>query len=250
MRKRTVLLAEDHHLVRAGMRALVDAQPGFAVVGEAGDGREALDLVAALAPDLLLLDLAMPGLGGLEVLARLPAAGRRTRVLVLSMHDEPALVLQVLRAGADGYLHKRAAALELQVALTALCAGQRYLSPAVAEPVIALALAAPPPLPADAAPAAAALPLTPRQREILRLLASGQSAKQIAYALGLSVKTVETHRAQLMDRLGIRDLPRLVLYAVRHGVVSLDAPPATDATDATDGAVGPDRTDGAASGGP
>lgn len=260
-----IVIADDHQLFRAGLRSLIEDIEGFDVVGEAADGVEAIEQAARLAPRLMLLDITMPRLNGLEALPRVKAASPATRVLVVSMYQSSDFVMQALRDGADGYLLKDAAAMELQLALQALAAGQRYLSPAVSAAVVQHALgqavvAAAPAVPAPGAahapvlpargpavasglpasgsgsasgalgavpqpaprPAAEPSPLTPRQIEILRLLASGNAMKQIAYDLGLSVKTVETHRAQLMDRLGIRDLPRLVLYAVRQGLVSVD----------------------------
>lgn len=217
---KTVILADDHQLVRAGLRSLIEEYDGYEVVAEADDGLQAIDLAERHRPDLFVLDITMPRLNGIEALPRLKAASPDTHVLIVSMYEGSDFVMQALAAGASGYLLKDAAAVELTMALDALCAGRRYLSPAVSSAVIDRALAAPQattlPLPlADS-------PLTPRQVEILRLLASGRSMKEVAFDLGLSVKTVETHRAQIMERLDIHDLPRLVLYAVRQGLVPLD----------------------------
>lgn len=208
-----VLLADDHELVRAGLRALLRELPGVEVVGETGDGREAVERVRVLGPDVVLMDISMGGLNGLEATARIAAEAPGTRVIILSMHASDEYVRQALRAGASGYLIKNAATAELALALKAVAGGQVYLSPAVARPVVDDYLGA-----RGTGDALAAL--TARQREILTLIAGGQSTKQIAALLGVSVKTVETHRTQLMDRLAIRDVPGLVRFAIRHGLVS------------------------------
>jgi DNA-binding NarL/FixJ family response regulator len=210
-----VLLADDHNLVRAGIRALLEAIPDLTIVGEAADGRTALELLGALEPDLALVDIAMPGLNGLELAERVARELPRTRLVILSMHGTPAHVAQALRAGVAGYLLKDAAAEELPLLLRAVARGETYLSPAISQQVVEGYLARK--APAAAGPAEI---LTPRQREILQLVAEGKSTKEVAAALELSVKTVETHRAQIMDRLGIRDLAGLVRYAIRAGLVS------------------------------
>lgn len=209
-----VVLADDHTLVRAGIRALLDRMPDVEVVGEAGDGREALAQVAAMHPDILLADIAMPGMSGLEATERLRQEYPRVRVIMLSMHANEEYVLQALRAGASGYLLKDAASVELDLAIRAAVAGQTYLSPAISRQIIESYMTrvgggTPPE------------PLTPRQREILRHIAEGRSTKEIAYALQISVKTVETHRTQLMERLDIHDVAGLVKYAMRAGIVPL-----------------------------
>jgi DNA-binding NarL/FixJ family response regulator len=206
-----VALADDHNLVRAGIRALLDAIPGVEVVGEAANGEAALAIARDRQPDILLMDIAMPGLNGLEATRRVCAECPAVRVVILSMHVTGDYVEQALRAGASGYLLKDAATEELALALAAVGRGDTWISPAVSEQVIDR-------LRGDARPADEAL--TPRQTEILRLLAEGRSTKEIAYELGLSAKTVETHRAQIMDRLGIRDLAGLVRHAIRVGLVS------------------------------
>jgi DNA-binding NarL/FixJ family response regulator len=225
MDRHTVVLADDHHLVRAGLRSLIEDYDAYEVVGEAGDGRGAVELSERLHPAVTVLDVTMPRLGGIEATPQIKEVSPRTKVLILSMYATRDFVLQALHAGADGYLLKDAAAVELALALDALCTGQRYLSPAVSSAVVEHALSVPMPLgdplrPPPVAAPAGDMPLTPRQVEILKLLASGKSAKEAAYELGLSVKTVETHRAQIMERLGIRDVPRLVLYALRQGLIS------------------------------
>ena len=222
---RTLLLADDHALVRAGLRALIEAGGRWRIVAEAATGEETLQALRLHRPRLLLLDLCMPQLNGQQVLPQVHEASPQTRVLVVSMDDRPATVVDALAAGASGYLVKDAAADELNEALEAVGAGRRYIGRSVSTAVIEHALGTPPP-PAPAPAPDQALPLTARQVEILRLLASGHGTKQIAFDLGLSVKTVEAHRAQIMQRLQIRDLPRLVLYAVRQGLVSPDDGPA------------------------
>jgi DNA-binding NarL/FixJ family response regulator len=208
-----VLLADDHSLVRAGIRGLIESLAGAAVVGEAGDGPEALRLAEELRPDVVLLDIGMPGLNGLEVAARLTALDPAIRVVILSMHTAEEYVLRALRAGAAGYLLKGSAVAELELALRAVARGETFLSPAVSKRVVDDYVnrtgGAADPLDA----------LTPRQREILQLVAEGHTSKEIAQRLGLSSKTVETHRAQVMERLQVHDLAGLVRFAVRVGLV-------------------------------
>jgi DNA-binding NarL/FixJ family response regulator len=213
-----ILLADDHTLVRAGVRALLESIAGVTDIAEAGDGRSALELIASGRPDVALLDIAMPGLNGLEVAERAARESPRTRLIILSMHSSPSHVAQALRAGAVGYLMKDAAAEELGLALRAVMRGETYLSPSISRQVVDGFLG-------RAAQSASAEPvgddpLTPRQREILQLVAESRSTKEIASLLSLSVKTVEAHRSQIMDRLGIHDLAGLVRYAIRTGLVS------------------------------
>ncbi|MHB8534863.1 MAG: response regulator [Sulfuricaulis sp.] len=212
-----ILLADDHNLVRTGMISLLRSFPDIEVVGETGDGREAIELVRTLAPNIVLMDIAMPGLNGIEATARIVKEFPRTRVVVLSMHADEEYVLQALRAGAAGYLLKNAAPVELELALRAVARGETYLSPEVSRHVIDEFLGG------RAESAGPLGQLTPRQREILQLIAEGQATKQIAARLDVSVKTVETHRAQLMERLGIHDIAGLVRYAIRHGLVRIDS---------------------------
>jgi DNA-binding NarL/FixJ family response regulator len=208
-----VLLAEDHALVRAGFRALLEKLPDIQVVAEAADGREALRLIQQTHPDVVLMDIAMAGLNGLEATARATRDNPHLRVIILSMHANEEYLLQALRAGAAGYLIKDADLAELELAVRAVARGETYLSPAVSKHVIAeyLRRAAGEPTPLEL--------LTPRQREILQLIAEGLTTKQIARTQGISVKTVETHRAALMERLDIHDVPGLVRFAVRTGLV-------------------------------
>ncbi len=213
MSRLRVVLADDHALVRAGIRSLLGEIEGVEVVGETGDGREALRLVAELSPDVLLLDIGLPGLNGLDVASRVEQGHPRTRVLVLSMHASEDYVRQALEAGAAGYLLKDSALEELGLALRAVAEGRKYLTPAVSERLVTDYLR-------RGEPASGGAPrLSPRQREVLQLIAEGHSTKEIAFALSVSVKTVETHRAELMERLDIHDVAGLVRYAVRTGVV-------------------------------
>ena len=208
-----VLLADDHALVRVGIRSLLSTIAGFDVVGEAGTGHEALELTDKLRPHVVLMDIAMPAINGLDATARLVERHPEVRVIILSMHASEEYALQALRAGAAGYLLKDADLLELERAIVAVARGETYLSPAISKHVIAdyKRRVAEQPEPIDR--------LTPRQREVLRLIAEGLSTKEIAFKLGLSVKTVETHRAQLMERLEIRDVAGLVRFAIRSGLV-------------------------------
>ena len=212
-----VLLVDDHKLVRAGFRALLQSLPSVEVVAEASDGREALNLIGQHAPDVVLIDIGMAGLNGLEAAARIRKNFARVRVVILSMHANEEYVVQALRTGASGYLLKDAATTELDLALRAVVRGESYLSPAISKKVTDSYLAR-----VEAGPTASEQ-LTPRQREILQLIAEGNSSKDIAVVLGLSVRTVETHRAQLMDRLDIHDVPGLVRYALRTGMVGTGA---------------------------
>ena len=211
-----VMLADDHALFRAGIRSLLETIEGVEIVGEARDGHEALRMVTELRPDIVLLDVSLPALNGIEVAERLRDAPG-TRVLILSMFANEEYVLRALRAGAAGYLLKDSTVVELAAALRSVADGGSYLSPAVSGHVLAAYVRrvgeeGVPPEPA----------LTPRQREVLQLIAEGHGTKEIAARLFLSAKTVETHRAQLMERLGIHDVAGLVRYAIRAGIVSAD----------------------------
>lgn len=215
MRIVKVLLAEDHGLVRAGIRSLLQKLPWLEVVGEASNGREALALIRSHHPDVVLMDIAMPELNGLEAAARIRKEHPNTRIIILSMHASEEYVLQALRAGANGYLLKDASTAELELAIQAVVKGENYLSPAVSKHVVSGYVRR-----VGGEPGSSTEPLTPRQREILQLIAEGNSTKQIASKLNISIKTVETHRTQLMDRLKIHDIPGLVRYAIRIGLVN------------------------------
>ncbi len=212
--KHKVLLADDHTLVRAGLRALLESIFDVDVVGEAADGLTVLTLCETLRPELVLMDIAMPGLNGLDATERLATSHPEIKVLILSMHQNEEYVRQALRYGACAYLLKDAAPDELEQALRCVVRGDIYLSPAVSKSALSqyvrhLRGATP-----------AAEPLTPRQREVLKLIAEGQSTKEIARRLDLSVKTVDTHRSQLMRQLDIHEVTGLVRYALRAGLIS------------------------------
>jgi DNA-binding NarL/FixJ family response regulator len=212
-----VLLADDHNLFRAGLRALLDVLEGIEVVAEAGDGHEALRLVDQLRPNVVLMDLMMPGLNGLETTARIARSFPEVRVVVLSMNSAEEFVLPSVRAGACGYLLKNVRPGELEQAIRAAAAGETYLTPAVARHFVD-----------DYRRRTADVTdsferLTPRQREVLQLVAEGNSTKEIAQRLGITVKTVETYRSQLMEILDIHDIAGLTRYAIRRGVISSES---------------------------
>ncbi len=215
MRTLRVVLADDHALVRAGIRSLLERIPGVTVVGEAENGLDALALIGTHQPDVAVIDIAMRGLNGLDVATGVAKDWPQVRVIILSMHANEEYVARALRAGAAGYLLKDSATAELDLALEAACRGETYLSPAISRTVISSYLAH-----RSGSGGGRASQLTPRQREILTLVADGQSTKEIAHALRLSVKTVETHRAQLMERLDIHDVAGLVKYALHVGLIS------------------------------
>lgn len=211
-----VLIADDHTLVRAGIRSLVEAMEGMEVVAEAGDGQQAIELVQTHRPDVLLTDIAMPGLSGLDVTKRVTEEQLWTRVVIVSMHASEEYANRALQAGARGYLLKNSGAAELEIALRAVARGETYLSPAIEKYLVAEYLRS------TERRASHPTSLTARQREILRLLAEGLTTKAIARQLGISTKTVETHRAQAMERLEIHDMAGLVRYAMRVGLVGPD----------------------------
>jgi DNA-binding NarL/FixJ family response regulator len=215
----TLLLVDDHALIRAGVRALVSDIPGYQVIGEAADGERLLEMTLELEPDIILLDISMKDSNGLDALERLHRAMPNSKVLILSMHTDPHLIMRALEGGAHGYLLKDATGTEIEQALDALRNDERYLSPAIAHTVINQALVS----------AQSSRPepvenhnLTARQLEILRLIVRGKSTREIANGLSLSVKTVETHRSQIMKRLQIFDVAGLVLFCVREQIISLD----------------------------
>ena len=209
-----VLLADDHTLVRAGFSHLLESIPGIQVVGEASDGREALEMIEAKRPDMVLMDIGMAGLNGLEVTARVTHDLPGIRVIILSMHSDKEYVLRALRAGASGYLLKDADINQLEMAIRAVAEGETFLSPSVSRHVISDYIQR------VGSESSSREELTPRQREILQLIAEGRSKQEIAQRLDVSVKTVETHRDQMMERLGIHDVAGLVRYAIRTGVVT------------------------------
>ncbi|MEZ4472817.1 MAG: response regulator transcription factor [bacterium] len=198
-----VFLVEDHTIVRQGLVALLETTDEFEVVGEAGDGRVALEAIQACKPDILLCDLAVPGLSGLEIIRRLHEAPDPPRVIVLSMYHDHVWVQRALDAGASGYLVKGSGVRDLLEAVRAVAAGKQFLSP-------------------SAQRAASTEDLTPREREVLTLLAEGHTSKEIGGVLDISARTVEHHRARVMEKLGINDVAGLTRYAIRTGLVDLN----------------------------
>ena len=211
-----VVLADDHVLIRAGLRALLHSLPNIEVIGEASDGNEAVNVVAQDQPDVVIMDIGMPGLNGVDSTRRIVKQSPGTRVIILSMHANEEYAGRALEAGAMGYLLKGAEPAELELVLKAVMRGETYLSPSIAKQLVQDYLSHrkektyPPP------------DLTARQREVLQLIAEGCSTKDIANKLKLSVKTVDTHRTELMHRLDIHDVAGLVRYAIRIGLVSTE----------------------------
>jgi DNA-binding NarL/FixJ family response regulator len=212
MARLRVLLVDDHALVRAGIRSLLQELPDVEVVAEASDGAQALQIAEREQPDVVLMDIAMKGMNGLEAAAKLRERQPGVKVVILSMHTSEEYVLLALRAGASAYLIKDSATAELELALNSVMRGETYLSPAISRQVVDGYVQ-------RVGTGAGADPLTQRQREVLKHIAEGRSTKEIAFELDLSVKTIETHRAQIMERLGIRDVAGLVRYAMRVGIV-------------------------------
>ena len=209
-----IVLADDHRLVREGLRRLLEERDDFEVVGEATTGHEAVQLTADKQPDLVLMDISMPGLSGIDATRRICKNGSTAKVLILSMHDNRSYVEEVLRAGASGYVLKDSAAADLLQAIDAVRGGDSFLSPTITQQVVD-AIAHP-----AERPEAALASLTDREREVLTLIAEGLSSKQIAKELGVSLKTIESHRANLMDKLDIHKVSGLVRFAIRSGLVT------------------------------
>ncbi len=210
-----VLIADDHALVRAGIRALVEKIEGIVVVGEAGKGNEALELLRDLRPDLMLLDITMPDGGGFDVLEQVTKKYPEIKVIVLTVHEAGEYAIRALREGAAGFLPKSAASTELEQAIHAVIRGEVYISPETSRKTLLE-------YGKGATKRDLLATLSPRQREVLRLIAEGKTTKQIAQLLEISVKTVETHRAQLMERLGIHDVAGLVRYAIIVGLIEVE----------------------------
>ncbi|MEY2494145.1 MAG: hypothetical protein QOJ45_637 [Verrucomicrobiota bacterium] len=207
-------LVDDHALMRAGIRALLEKLPGIEVVGEANDGREALELIKKKGPNVLLLDVSMTELGGLEALPRIVKDFPAVKVLILSAFANEEFVLRALRSGAAGYMLKDAAAEELELAIKAVAQGKTFLGPSISRTVVESYLQR------TTGTQDLVEELTARQREILQLIAEGKNTKEIGSTLEISAKTVNAHRLQLMARLDIHDVPGLVRYAIRSGLVS------------------------------
>jgi DNA-binding NarL/FixJ family response regulator len=213
-----VLLADDHRLMRAGLRGLLVAEADFDVVGEADDGRQAVVLARDLSPDVVVMDVGMPDLNGIEATRQILAERPATRVVALSMHTDRRFVGEMMRAGAVAYLAKDCAYEELATAIRAVTAGEVYLGRTVSTDVIRDWI--------RGLPQGQATPggrLTTREREILQMVAEGKSTKEVAFQLGVSVKTVETHRQQVMEKLGLRSVAELTKYAIREGLTSLES---------------------------
>jgi DNA-binding NarL/FixJ family response regulator len=209
-----VLLVDDHTLVRSGIRTLLDNLPGVEVVGEASNGREALEIVRSKLPNLVLMDIAMADLNGLETLPRIVKDFPNVKVVMLSAHANEEYVIRALRSGASGYMLKDAATIELELVIKSVAQGEIYLSPSISRTVIDGYVEG------GSGESSPLAQLTTRQREILQMIAEGKNTRKIASTLQISVKTVEAHRLQLMARLDIHDVPGLVRYAVRNGLVN------------------------------
>lgn len=211
-----IALVDDHALMRAGIRALLEKLPGIEVVGEANNGREALELIKKKGPNVILLDISMTELGGLEALPRIVKDFPAVKVLILSAFANEEFVLRALRSGAAGYMLKDAAAEELELAIKAVANDKTYLGPSISRTVVESYLER------TTGEQGLTEQLTARQREILQLIAEGKNTKEIASTLNISAKTVDAHRLQLMARLDIHDVPGLVRYAIRSGLISAE----------------------------
>jgi DNA-binding NarL/FixJ family response regulator len=212
--KTTIFLTDDHAVVREGLRLLLETQPDFVVIGEAGNGREAVREMVRLSPDIAILDIAMPELNGIEATRQLAEVCPQTQVIILSMHVTSGHIFQALQAGARGYVLKSSVGAEVVKAVRAVKAGQRYLSPKISDQVIQAYLSQ-----GDDDPLAR---LSPREREILQLVVEGKSSAEIAKTLSLAPSSVDTYRSRLMQKLEIYDLPTLVKFALQHGLISLE----------------------------
>ncbi len=209
----TTVVADDHGIVREGLRRLIDAEPDLDVCGEAADGREVLEEVARKRPDVVVLDITMPRLGGLETLQRLRSQHGDTKVILLSVHGDSSFIQSAVALGADGYVLKDGRAAEIVTAIREVMKGGSYFSPAVAREIVEQLRN---PRPVDEDPFAR---LSAREREVLQRIAEGLSAKEIAVDLDVSTKTIEAHRTSLMRKLGLRKATELVRYALRHGLI-------------------------------
>ncbi len=212
-----IVIADDHTIVRGGIRLLLESIEGVQVVAEAADGHEALEQVHKHRPDLLVADIAMPGLSGLDLVKRMNEEALPTLAVILSMHADKEYVHRAIAAGARGYVLKGSGLEELSLAIQSVFRGEIYLSPAVTRPIVESLFDR------DGSRSVPGGELTPRQREVLRLIAEGETTKAVANRLGISAKTVEAHRSQLMERLQIYDVAGLVRYAIRTGLISSDA---------------------------
>jgi two-component system, NarL family, response regulator NreC len=216
MKSIRVLLADDHKLMRGGLRLVVDQEADLKVVGEADDGRQALELSKSLKPDVVVMDIGMPNLNGIEAARHITGGLPQTAVVMLSMHSDEGYVLRALRAGARAYLLKDSATADLVQAIRAVVDGKSFFSPAVSKVLLQDYMRK---LRRTGAEDSYDL-LSPREREVLQLVAEGKSSKEIANSLSLSPYTVETHRAKIMQKLNLKGVPELILYAVRKGIIS------------------------------
>jgi DNA-binding NarL/FixJ family response regulator len=212
-----IFLADDHTLFREGVRALLARQPSMTVIGEAGDGREAVKRIEETAPDIAVMDIVLPGLNGIEVTRQVRQMQLRTKILMLSMYDDQEYVHEVLRAGASGYILKDSVGVELIAAIETIWRGECYLCPVIASKVVEHFVRRT----EEPGPFATPGELTPREREVLQLVVEGNSNIQIGGRLGISPKTVEVHRSRIGSKLAIRDLPGLVKYAIRRGLIKV-----------------------------
>jgi DNA-binding NarL/FixJ family response regulator len=210
-----VLIADDHQIVREGLRSMLEKEPGIKVVGEAEDGRKTLRLAQELTPDVIIMDLAMPDLNGIEATRQIVAEFHNIRVIALSMHDDRRFVLNMLKAGAKGYLLKDSAFKDLANAIRAVVANKTYLSSEIADIVVKDYVSS-----SSADESSAFSLLSPREREVLQLIAEGKTTNQISEHLHISIKTVETHRAQLMTKLKVKGVAELTKYAIREGLTA------------------------------
>ena len=212
-----VVLADDHTLVRSGIRRILESQPGFEVVGEAADGAEAVALVRSTAPDVVVLDLNMPGTGGLDVLPAIKAERPSVKVVVVTMHAGREYVARAMKGGANAYLLKDSAVQDLVAAVDAVLAERSYFSPSIQALMAEL-------LRGDTPATVKGTPLTDREREVLSWLAQGLSSREVAQRLAISVRTVETHRANLMHKLGVKSVAILIQVAIREGIIEPPGP--------------------------
>ncbi|MFZ5817589.1 MAG: response regulator [Bacillota bacterium] len=211
-----VLICDDHMMVRQGVRMVLQSEPDIELIGEAGRGEEAVQLAAALEPDVVIMDISLPDISGIEATRRIKESTPSTHVIGLTMHEEEPYVLELLRAGAEGYIVKRSAAADLVGAIRAVMQGQAILDPAITKAVVTGYVSRPAPQPPEPAEPC---PLTPREREILILVAEGNTNAEIARKLYISEKTVQTHRSNILDKLNIHDRTELVRYAIRQGLI-------------------------------
>jgi len=213
-----VIIADDHHLVRRGIRSLLDNAGDIQVIGEADNGQAAIDLVRSVKPEVVVMDIAMPRMDGAQATEQIMSLDLPTQVVILSMHSDATLAQQLLRLGVKGYLLKESIAEELPIAIRAASQGQVYLSPAISQPVLSTLMMPQP----EEVPESPAELLTPREREVLQLIAEGHTNNAIAETLSISVKTVEKHRSNLMSKLNVHDLPTLIRKAIQYKLIYLD----------------------------